>query len=550
MKYYDTGKASVRRDHPVSGDGPVTDSSPPAEWETVPRFVEDRARELDEAPLVRFGDRTYSYRDINQQANRMANALIESGIATGDKVAVFLGNSPEYLSLWFAIAKAGAVMVPINVDHHGETLSFILDDSEAGTVVVGESTREHYETVRHEFREDLLELSIGPIQGPGYHRFDEDFPEAPDHSPDGALDPGDPMGIIYTSGSTGQPKGVVLPQYSYVNTGWEYAENILNIRETDRLFTTLPLFHCNAQQTTVMGAMVAGTDFVLKAEFEPESFWEQIRAHDVTVFNYIGSMIPLLYKLDESPEDQDNPARFGIGAAAPVEIIDEFEDRFNLRLIEGYGLTETATVATVNRPKSRRIGSIGKSLSYTEVDIVDEDDDPLPPDEIGEIVVRPIRSNTLMMGYYNQPAETVDAWQNLWFHTGDLGYRDEDGYIYFVDRKEYAIDKQNETISSFEIERVITNHPDIKEVSVFGLPNEHGSEDIKAVVVSRPDADLTPVDVIQHCESELPYFKQPRFVELVAELPKTPTERVKKYILKERSNTDAWDRENGYELMQ
>lgn len=517
--------------------------------QTIPEVVEQKARELGDAPLLQFENQTYSYREIEQRSNRMANALLDHGVSKGDVVSVFLENSPHYLTLWFSIAKIGALMVPINVDHRDETLAHILRNSDPGTIVVDEQTRRNYETVRNEFRDDLVELTIGETTGSRYQRFDDISVEYANDSPDVEINPGDPMGIIYTSGSSGRPKGVVLPHYSYVNTGWEYAQNVFDIDADNRLFTTLPLFHCNAQQTTVMGAMVSETDFVLEARFSPESFWERIREHDVTHFNYIGSMIPLLYKQDERPNDADNPARYGIGAAAPVEIIEEFEERFDVTLIEGYGLTETATVATVNKPDSRRVGSIGKSLSYTRVDIVDEDDKPVPPGDIGEIVVRPTEANTTMKRYYRQPDKTVDAWQNLWFHTGDLGYKDEDGYVYFVDRKEYAISKQNETISSFEIERVITEHPDIQEVSVFGVPSERNDEDIKAVVLPKQDADITPVDIIRHCEDHLPYFKLPRYVELVDELPKTPTERVKKYKLKQQGNSDAWDRENGYELI-
>lgn len=527
----------------------MSGSSPSPPYQTIPELVERKARDLGDAPLLCFEDGTYSYREIDRESNEIANALADYGVSKGDVVSVFLENSPQYVTLWFALAKIGALMVPINVDHREETLAHILDDSDPGTIIFDEKTRVNYETVRDRFHDDLQELTIGETKTRRYRRFDEMFQDYSADSPDVDLDPGDPMGIIYTSGSSGRPKGVVLPHYSYVNTGWEYAQNMLNIDADDRLFTTLPLFHCNAQQTTVMGAMVSETDFVLEPTFSPETFWERICEYNVTVFNYIGSIIPLLFKQDEKPDDADNPAEYGIGAAAPMEILEGFEERFDVTLIEGYGLTETATVATVNRPSERQVGSIGKSLSYTKVDIVDEDDNPVPPGEIGEIVVRPTQPNTMMKRYYGRAHQTVDAWQNLWFHTGDLGYRDEDGYFYFVDRKRYAISKQNETISSFEIERIITEHSEIQEVSVFGVSSERDDEDIKAVVVPKEDANITPVDIIKHCEEHLPYFKLPRYVELVDELPKTPTERVKKYKLKRQGNTDAWDRENGYELI-
>lgn len=523
-------------------------TSPPDEFGTLVDLVEDRVADKGNEPLVHFMDQTYSYREMVDNADAVADQLIDRGISKGDKVATLLHNSPEYLAVWFGIAKAGAVMVPLGVHLLSDRIEYILRDSAANAIVLENGTREAYQTIRDAVEVER-EFSLGeqnntavftePIDVSG-----SDTVASISRSPKRS----DPMSILYTSGTTGEPKGVLLPHFSYVNTGWEFAFNALDLDETDRLFTSLPLFHLNAQQTTVMGSICAGTDFVLEREFNPSTFWDRLRRYDVTVFNYLGTMITNLYKQEQTPDDDDNPAIYGVGAEAPVELLGDFETRFDVQLIEGYGLTETATIATINPVDDPRHGSIGKSLSYTEVEVVDQDDRPLPPGEIGEITVRFTEPNSFMSGYYGRPEETVSAWRNLRLHTGDLGYKDDDGYFYFVDRKDYAIRRHGTILSSFEIENVINDHPDVRETAVFGVSDGQGEEHVTAVIVPKPETGVTPVEITDYCTQRLEYYKIPRYVKIVKDVPKTPTERIKKHELADQNLTDAWDREVGYEL--
>jgi acyl-CoA synthetase (AMP-forming)/AMP-acid ligase II len=518
------------------------------EYETVISLLADRAASIGDGPLVHTADRTYSYRDLHRDSNAVANTLVDRGIEPGEHVCTFLENRPEYLAAWFGIAKAGAVMVPLNTDLRDDGLAYVLRDADPSTIILDGSTRENYETVRSDERVEaeflLGESPMGSPYEPFAALLDGERAVGPDRPRRGS----DPMSIIYTSGTTGKPKGVILPHYSYINTGRMFVDTVLSGDGDHRAFTTLPLSHCNAQQTTVTGSIIAAADFALAAEFDPDRFWDQIRRHDATVFNYIGTMITNLHNADERPDDADNPAVYGIGADAPPAVIDEFEPRFDVQLVEGYGLTETATVAALNPIDAPRRGSIGKPLPWTEIEIVDEEDQPLPPGEEGEIVVRPLEPNAFMLGYHNQPEETVDAWRNLWFHTGDIGYKDEDGYVYFVDRKAYAIRQPGGNISSYEVESVLSDHPDLKEAAVFGVPVDGGAEAVKAVVVAKPGRTPTPVDIVDYCDGKLAYFKVPRFIDIRDELPKTTTERVKKYELMGERNEDVWDRERGYEL--
>ena len=516
---------------------------------TVTTLLADRAASLGDAPLVHTAERTYSYRDLHRESNAVANALVERGVEPGEHIATFLRNCPEYLAAWFGIAKAGGVMVPLNTDLRDDGLAHVLRDAGPTTIFLEASTRENYESVRDGDHDVAMEFLLGESPpGSSYRPFGELLDADGTTRPDQSRKASDPMSIIYTSGTTGKPKGVILPHYSYLNTGRMFLETVLSTEGDHRAFTTLPLSHCNAQQTTVMGSILAETDFALAAEFDPRQFWDQIRHFDATVFNYIGTMITNLHNADVRPDDADNPAVYGIGADAPLGVIDEFEPRFDVQLIEGYGLTETATVAALNPIDATRRGSIGKPLSYVEMEVVDEEDRPLPPGEEGEIVVRPLEPNSSMLGYHNRPEETVAAWQNLWFHTGDIGYKDQDGYFYFVDRKAYAISQPGGNISSYEVESVLSDHPDLKEAAVFGVPDDRGSEAVKAVVVPRPGRNPTPVDIVYYCDGKLAYFKVPRYIDIRDELPKTTTERVKKYELIDEDNQDVWDRESGYEL--
>lgn len=522
---------------------------PADQHETIVTLLADRASNLGDSALVHTADRTYSYRDLHRDSNAIANTLVTHGVEPGEKICTFLENSPEYLAAWFGIAKAGAVMTSLNTDLRDEGLAYVLRDSTATTIILDSSTQANYETVRNDDNDVETEFLLGESSpGSTYRPFEElldgDRTVRPDHSPQGS----DPMSIIYTSGTTGKPKGVILPHNSYITIAREFKDAVLSDGENDRAFTTLPLSHCNAQQLTVTGSILAATDFVLYAEFDSDRFWDQIRRHDATVFNYIGTMITNLHNTDVHPDDADNPAVYGIGANASAEIIADFESRFDVQLIEGYGLTETATTATLNLSNTPRPGSIGKPVSHMEMEIVDEEDRPLPPGEEGEIVVRPLEPNSFMLGYHNKPDETVDAWQNLWFHTGDIGYKDEDGFFYFVDRKAYAIQCPGSNVSSYEVESVLSDHPDLKETAVFGVPDERGTEEVKAVVVPKPDRTPTPVDIVDYCDGKLAYFKVPRYIDIRDRLPKTATERVKKYELIAEGNDDVWDRERGYEL--
>lgn len=540
----------------------MTVQPPPDEYATVKRLVEETAAQYGDEPLLHYDGTSYSYRTINDQANAIANSLLDLGVEKGDHVCTFLYNSPEYLMVWFSLAKIGATLIPLDTRFRSDDLVTVIRDSDAETLVLDTHTLPNYEPVRDQLsqvkREFLIEHEANRTR---YEPFATLLDGDSSMSPDQPVMPDDTMCIVYCTDEHRRlaskntvrnqvPPGIVLPHYSYIVTGWEMSQNILQITPDDRLFTSLPLSNTNAQQTTVMASMLGGVDFVLVDKFEPEIFWDQIRQSEATIFSYLESMIAVLNNQPERAADADNPVKYCAGFGATEEIIEDFEDRFDLTLIEGYGQTETATVVAANRPDDQRVGSIGKPVEHVEVEIIDDNGWPVAPGQEGEIVVRPLWPHTMTTGYYGKPEETLDAFENQWFHTGDIGYRDKDGYLYFVSSRQDSIRRIGGLISSLEVETVIQNHPAVWTAVVFGVSYDEGDEEVKAIIVPEDDADLDPVEVIEYCKNRIAYFKLPRFIEIVNDPPRTPSKKVKRSELIDAGAGETWDRKAGYDLLR
>jgi crotonobetaine/carnitine-CoA ligase len=441
-----------------------------------------------------------------------------------------MNNSPTFIFTWLGLAKLGAVMVPINTFIKGESLSYILSQSESQFLFYD-----------WEYEEIVLELDppISTIQTDhtleNITAFSLDFQSA-------EVRPESLMSIIYTSGTTGLPKGVQLSHYSYVNTGNQTRDRMLLVTEEDILYTCLPLFHCNAQQITVMGALVSGATIALSPRFSASRFWEEIQFHQATVFNYIGSILTVLNKREPCDREKNNSVTRAFGGAAPKEIWREFEDRFGLTIIEGYGLTEVATVCLCNHPDKTRVGSIGVPLEHVDVTVLRNDGTHAKPNELGEIAVRSKVEHTIFSGYYKKPEATSKALKNGWFYSGDRGYYDEEGFFYFLDRMKDSIRYRGENISSYEVEQIVNKHPLVKESAAIGVPSELGEDDVKVIITVKDVSTFDYEAFIRYCEEKMAYFMIPRYVEIKKKLPKTATERVQKFELRKEGIGESWDR--------
>jgi crotonobetaine/carnitine-CoA ligase len=498
------------------------------------------------------GEMEVSYQQLDEFANRFANGFLGRGISQGKKVAVMLPNCPEYLYCWFGLAKIGAVMVPINTAHKGDLLQYIINQSDAEAIV---TDTELLPRLR-EIERGLTKTKHIIVHGwPGdFEPLSMDTSTLAEFVKTSAAPPrvevrhSDPMTILFTSGTTGPSKGVVMSHHYYYYAAKTIGGG-MGDGPNDVLYTCLPLFHVNAQVCTVLAALLFDAQVAMYEHFSASSFWDEIRRSRATAFLALGAMGNILYKATPRPDDADNNVRLAM-VVPPPEDLAGFERRFGLQVVyETFGLTE-GIVAPPVIADPRRPGCCGKPAADTEVQIVDDDDNPVGPRQTGEIVMRPREPYTMMSGYYNMPDATLQSFRNLWFHTGDLGYMDEDGYLYFVGRKKEAIRRRGENISAFEVERIVNQHPSVLESAAIAVPSELSEDDVKIVVVLKEGERLDPAELIRFCETRMAYFMVPRYVEFRHELPKTPTQRVEKYKLQAEGNRpNTWDRETaGYRL--
>lgn len=514
----------------------------------VGELIEERARRLGDKVFLRFKDQAFSYGQMDRLSNRCANAYRRLGVGKGDKVSLMLPNCPEFLHLWFGAAKIGAVEVPINTSYKGEFLRHIVDQSDSKVLVIHQEYLDRLLLIQRELKK--LERIVVFGGAPGEKRegltipvtgFQEFF-DAPESPVDVKVDPWDPQSIIYTSGTTGLSKGALNPHKMWVIV----AQRMLECREGTRddiFYTFLPLYHMNAQVLTTLTAMIAEAEMVLADRFSASGFWDEIRRYGATQFNYLGAVIPILAKQPERPDDADNPVRIAFGAGCPQNVMEQVEKRFGITCMEGFGMTEIGIPIHV-RMNDRRPGSCGKNLDIYEIKLVDDQDVEVPVGEPGEIIFRPKEPFTMMLEYYNMPDRTLETFRNLWFHSGDLGKKDADGYYYFVDRKKDSLRRRGENISSFEVERAINTHPSVLESAAVAVTSELAEDEVKICVVLKQGLMLDPADLIHYAAERMPYFAVPRYVEFMQQLPKTPTERTQKYLLKQAGVTpNTWDRE-------
>ncbi len=515
----------------------------------VGKVIQEKGRIHKDRVFLFYKDEKITYEQLDLLSNRFAQGFRDLGIKKGDKIAIMMRNHPNYLYVWFGSAKLGAVEVPINTAYKGDLLKHIINNSDSKLLIIDGSFLDTLLTIRDDLTKLERIICHGEIDQeiskslPVPISSIEDFFKYSSNPMKVDISPADPAAIIYTSGTTGLSKGVVCPHNYYLHTA-RLVARLRDANSQDILYTFLPVFHINAQLMTILAAQVSDAQAVLSERFSASNFWDDIRRYGATQFNYLGAVMTILAKQEPREDDADNPVRIAFGAACPPDVMEHLERRFGFICLEGFGMSEIGLVIHQDI-NDRRIGNCGKVLDdLFEVKLVDDDDEEVPVGEIGEIVVRPKKPYIMMTEYYKMPDKTLESFRNLWFHTGDYAKKDEDGFFYFVDRKKDAIRRRGENISSFEVEKVINTHPKVLESAVFAVPSELGEDEVKANVVLKPGENLPPEDLIRYCNERMAYFAVPRYLEFVQELPKTPTNRIEKYRLREAGITEnTWDRE-------
>jgi long-chain acyl-CoA synthetase len=478
--------------------------------------------------------RQFTYSEFDRAVNRAASMLAAHAVSKGDVVSLLMPNSVEYLLAYFACWKLGALAGPVNSLLKEQEITFVLNNSEAKAILLHSEFQERIESVRKDLPH-LKSVIVFDDQAEATLEFSDNEEGGRDvraPSIDGraaSLDGDDDAIIIYTSGTTGKPKGCLLTHGNVIANARQISE-WLKFTPDDRLLTIMPLFHMNAVSVTTMAALYAGGSTVISPKFSAKRFWNTISDYGITSFGSVATMLSMLLNTypDGVPDGlQTGQLRFAMCGSAPVpaEVMKTFEETFKCPVVEGYGLSESTCRSTFNPPdQRRRPGSCGLPIG-NEMKVFDDDDQEVAAGELGEIVMR---GENILKGYYKNPEATSMAFRNGWFHTGDIGYRDRDGYFFIVDRKSDMIIRGGENIYPREIDEVLYQHPAVSAAATIGIPDQLYGEEVAAFVVLKDGLKVTEEDLIGFCAERLADYKCPKSIRIVKDIPKGPTGKLLK----------------------
>ena len=507
---------------------------------TLPDLIEYRARSTPEKTFVIFDDLEGSvtpltYAQFDRRVNRTANLLGQLGIGRGDKINLHLPNCLEFLFLWFGAAKLGAVIMPTNILSPAAELEYLITHSESRLIFTDWQRLEVTVEVKHRCPDVEALILCGPENPSGVDppSFESLMAGQSDSPPKVGVQPPDEAAILYTSGTTARPKGVLVTHANYIYAG-ETVAKALCLTPEDRHYVTLPLFHGNAQYYSTMGALVSGASMALTARFSASRYFDRCIAHHCTVTSLFSAPIRMLLAQERRPEHRDNRLRVVIFAQNVTQAqLQEWQDRFQAPLLQIWGMTETMGPALMNPTDyERRNMSIGLPSMGYQVDLFNDRGQPVPPGQIGQIVVRGEPEWTLMKGYFKNPEATAETIRDNWLWSGDNARQDEDGYFHFIDRAKDMIKRAGENVAATEVEAVILQHPKVFDCAVVGLPDEIRDERILAFVVLHAGQSLQAEEVIEWCRERLARFRVPELVEFRQELPRTSIGKIQKHILR------------------
>ncbi len=507
-------------------------------------------------PFLLVDDETVTFNDLDKWSNQLARSLEDAGVQPRTTVLLMLNDNVDFIALWLATSKLIAIEVPINRAYKGELLKHIVNDSGAKLIVIDREFIAALEAVQDELHslENIVcypSLPESTVLGDKFtfidfadfsHEDDKPFAERPRAN--------DLATILYTSGTTGRSKGVMI----YHGHAYEYSNcmaEALELGADDIYFAPLPLFHIAGQWAVIYAALIADSMVVLAERFSVRAFWPTVARYKANTTLLLDVMAYFLLNQPANPKDAETSLD-KVHLSAVIPELHEFKKRFGLRVTTDLASTEMNAPLRVgyvagqyphkfyDLPDHRSCGRVVSDRF--DVRLVDEDDQEVAVGEVGELTVRAKYPWLLMGGYWNQPQATADAWRNLWLHTGDALYRDEEGNFYFVDRMRDIIRRRGENISSMEIENALNGHADVRESAVFGVDSALGDQEIMAVVVVDGDSSIQSLSI--YVAEQLPAFMVPRFFELTDQIPKTENGKIRKYELRSRGvGPNTWDRE-------
>jgi len=508
------------------------------------RMLEEAAQKHPGATYFWFEGEQYTYSKVLAQSRMVAQGFAGQGVKKGSHVAMLMENCPEFIYTWFGLALLGAVEAPFNPFHKGSLLEYLINYSDAEILVISSSFIDEIRSVEDRICNVKKIIIDGQFNGKPFKKIETITFTAllqGDGKPRTAeVKYNDIMALMFTSGTTGPSKGVLITHNQAFFVASQYV-NVTGVKRSDTGYCYIPLFHEAPQFGLVLGSMLYGGNFLLTRSFSAADFWQDIRKYKCTASGMFEVVIKILLMAPEQPDDADNPMRIFSTAHITPESQEAFEKRFNVKLVNTYGLTEgDCTIAATHR--DIRPGSFGKPRGYFDVQLFDSMDRKVPRGKVGEIALRPKQPHTIFEGYYKMPEKTLEAFRNLWWHTGDLAYQDEDGYFFFVGREKDMIRRGDENISALEVEKVAESHPDVKECAAVAAYSEVWGEEVKLVIVCREGSKIDPADMVTFCDERMAYFMVPRYIEFVEAIPRTGgSGRPVKEQLKQVTDK-TWDR--------
>ncbi|MFX1500982.1 MAG: class I adenylate-forming enzyme family protein [Promethearchaeota archaeon] len=503
-------------------------------------LVENQAKKNRDKIFLYWKDIAISYSQLNELTNKVANLLYNLGIRKGDKVSIYLPNMPEYIYLYLGIPKIGAITGPVNALFKPREVKFVVGHSEAKAIITIPTFMDLINQIKGELP-NLENIIVIGESIKGTLKFEELMEKASSNPPPKVKikEKEDPAAILYTSGTTGFPKGVLQTHFN-IRRNAEMIRDFMDVKEYFRFMLILPLFHVNAQIVTVIAPLTIGASCILTPGFSAQTHWETVAKYRASTFSCVPTILSILLRMPHENLDLSSLEFVICGAAPlPVEVFKEFEKTFNCKIVEGYGLTEGTCASSVNplpteTEDRRKVGSIGVPLPGNEMKIVNEDGKDVPPNTKGEIVVK---GDNVMKEYYKNPEANAETLKDGWLYTGDIGYMDEDGFFYITDRKKDMIIRGGENIYPREIEEVIYSHPAVSLGTVIGVRDEIYGELPKAFIVLKEGKIVTEEEILDYCKKNLADFKVPKYVEFRDDLPKTPTGKIMKQLLREEEET-------------
>jgi crotonobetaine/carnitine-CoA ligase len=521
---------------------------------TIGRLLTLQAERRGTKPFIRSVEdgRTFTFAEIDALTTRLANRMLSIGIGRGSHAAIMMENSPEFLLVYFALGKLGAVAVPINTAARGKLLRYYLQQSDSTVLFVDDALYDRVVEAELDAKAIQAVVLMSPAAGTERretlgartYRYAQDLTGGPDDPIATPPDCHDPALMAYTSGTTGPSKGNMLCQAAALCFGLSNVDHH-GYRTDDHFYICLPLFHLGALGQ-MFAALTAGSTLTLARRFSVSGFWSDVRGSGATITTLIGSMSHFIWNQPPHPSDFDNSLRMVMMAPVPKFAI-PFQERFGLKIGSNYGLSDYTLAAgyRITDPVDK-LGSAGCARRNVEMRIVDENDMPLATGQVGEIVIRTNDPWRAASGYYNMPEATLRAWRNFWYHTGDRGYLDADGFLFFVDRKKDAIRRRGENISAHEVEMIATGHPAVAEAAAFPVRSEMSEDEVGLAVIAKTGAEVIEADLIAYCQRNMAYFMVPRFVQVRDDFPRALNHKVEKYKIREeveQTLATVWDRD-------